>query len=109
MSLLDARGIAVFSFSFPTLHSGKKTLSLPLEWDVSTSTLQVTLPEVTYPFLGVFGVTAGLPSIPENKNLGFSFGGFGFVSSSKSKKDDQKESEKMFDGFKVWRGWVSFG
>lgn len=90
LTILDANGKIRLAYSAPFARlSTNKSVTLPLEWDVQSSSLSVSLPDLSFPFVLAFGL-----SVPDAKG-GFSFGFPSFKFGSKGEVEDSSSEDEV--------------
>jgi len=106
LSFLDADEKLLLVFSTPFLKFGKKTITVPFDWNNSTSKLSLNLSDmISFPLSIAFGISTHLPTSNNNsdsvdgvkteKSSNFSFGFIvGDISESEDDNDDDFDSEE---------------
>ncbi len=96
LAILDASKKVKLVYSLPFVKlSSNKSVNLPLDWESSSSTLYITLPDLGIPVAIAFGLSTSIPDV--SKGFGFSFPSFKFSSKGEvedSSSDDETTKEK---------------
>ncbi len=74
-----------------------KTVTLPLDWEPSSSTLSVLLPDTSFPLLVAFGVGIKIPEVKGGFDFSFpsfKFGKGGEVEESDTTSEDEESTKK---------------
>ena len=81
---MDKNNKVHFAYAAPlALLSSNKTVTLPLDWDAASSSVVVTLPDLSFPLVIAFSI-----SIPDAKG-GFSFGFPSFKLGAKGEVEEE--------------------
>ena len=109
----DAAGKLRLVYSAPVLRlpSGK-THMLDLEWDASSSSISVSLPDLSFPLVIAFGLGVKIPDSKGGFGLSFpsfKFGAKGEVEESDSSSDSDEEDNKKKGGFSLGVKAPKFG
>lgn len=99
LSILDKTGKIRLAYSAPSVRlSTNKTVSLGLDWDVSSSTLNVNLPDKSFPLVLAFGL--GVPDAKGGFDLSlprFKLGGRKRGDGSESESESESEEDTVLD------------
>jgi hypothetical protein len=98
LSLTNKLGKVLFSYSAPlALLSDNRTITLPLDWDATTSSLSVTIPDLSFPLVLAFGISG--PDAKGGLNFGFPSFQFGAKGEVEEESSESDENEKAKGGF----------
>jgi hypothetical protein len=103
LGIFDKSGKLRLVYSSPVIRlpSGK-TATADLEWDPSSASLSITLPEVSFPLIIAFGLGAKFPEVKGGFHLhfpSFKFGAKGEIEDSDSDSSDDEKKAKKSGGF----------
>lgn len=106
LAIYDKSGKLRLVYSAPVVrHPSGKTINLNLEWDPTSSSIHVPLPDLAFPLVIAFGVGIKIPDVKGGFHFGFpsfKFGEKGEIedSSSSESEDDEKTGKgKKSRGF----------
>jgi hypothetical protein len=98
LAIYDKNGKLRLVYSSPVVHlSTNTTTALPLDWDAPTSTLSIALPDLSFPLVIGFGLSAKLPETKGGFHLSFpsfKFGAKGEIEAEDSESDDDTSDEE---------------
>jgi hypothetical protein len=99
LALLDKSGVPRLVYSAPVFRlPAGKTITPNLEWDPSSSTLSVPLPEPSFPLVIVFGLGLKVPDVHGGFHLALpsiKFGAKGEIEDSSSSDSDDEGKRKL--------------
>lgn len=102
LALLDKSGKPKLVYSAPAVVlSTNKTISPQLEWDASSSSLSISLPDTAFPLVIAFGLGVKVPEVGGGFGLKLKFGDKGEVEASSSSSESESGSKKPKTKFKV--------
>lgn len=112
LAILDNSKKVRLVYSAPiVLLPGGKTITPNLEWD-GTSSLSISLPDLSFPLVIAFGLSAKLPDVKGGFHLSFpsfKFGAKGDVEGSDSDSDDGAKVKKGGFGLDIKAPKFGFG
>lgn len=105
-AILDASGKVRLVYSAPVVRlASGNTITPSIEWDDSSSSLYIALPDLAIPFVIAFGLGLKLPEGKGGFHLAFpsfKFGAKGEIEDeSSSESEDEDDEKKKSGGFKV--------
>jgi hypothetical protein len=98
LGIFDISGKLRLVYSAPVIRlpSGK-TATPDLEWDPSSSSISISLPDLSFPLIVAFGLGVKFPDTKGGFHLNFpsfKFGAKGEIEDSDSDSDDEKKGKK---------------
>ena len=97
IAIYDKSGKLRLVYSSPIVHlSSNATTSMSIEWDAASSSLTLALPDLSFPFVVAFGVSAKLPDTKGGFHLAFpsfKFGTKGEIEALDSESDDEEDDD----------------
>lgn len=108
VSIVDKSDKVYLTYTPPVVRlASNKTVTLPLELDVNSSTLSISLPDLSYPVILAFGLA--LPDAKGGFNFqfafpSFKFGGKGEIEDSSSSEDETTGKKKFGFGLPKFGG-----
>lgn len=104
MAILDKSKQPRLVYSSPVVQlSSNKTVTLPLEWDAASSSISISLPDLSFPLVVAFGLGTKIPDVKGGFGLSFpsfKFGAKGEVEAEEHsgyESDDEDKANKEAD------------
>lgn len=109
----DGSGKLRLVYSAPVLRlSSGKTHTPDFEWDTYSSSISISLPDLSFPLVVAFGLSTEIPDVKGEFHFSFpsfKFGAKGEIESSDSESDSDSDEEKKKGGFRIGIKAPKFG
>lgn len=113
LGIYDFSGKLRLVYSAPVLRvpSGK-TLTPDLEWDIASSSISISLPDLSFPLVVAFGLGVKIPDAKRDFHLSFpsfKFGNKGEIEESDSSSESEDEDKTGGFGLGITPPKIGFG